>query len=386
MHKEIKAVIGANFGDEGKGLTANYFAEQFKNQNKKCVIVCSNGGAQRGHTVCLPSGFRHVFHHFGSGTFNLADTYFSKYFILNPIEFIREYQELKNIININVYAHPNCIVSTPYDMLFNQLLEKSRGNKRHGSTGFGIWETIKRSNLDSNLNLTFKDILNLDINCLINFIKNIRKYFINQISYFNDKDNEFFYSDDLFYHFIDDLILFKNLVKVCDDNILHKYDAIVFENGQGLLLDQNRTEFGDHTTPSNTGSKNIFNILQSANLLNSDIELSYVTRTYLTRHGAGPFKEECDYRNICNEINDKTNVYNLFQGSIRYGKLNKSELYERIIHDYKSMPWEKYNNVKISCAITHINEYDDITQDFSFLSKFSKIYTSNNELTLNELS
>ena len=164
MHKEIKAVIGANFGDEGKGLTANYFAEQFKNQNKKCVIVCSNGGAQRGHTVCLPSGFRHVFHHFGSGTFNLADTYFSKYFILNPIEFIREYQELKNIININVYAHPNCIVSTPYDMLFNQLLEKSRGNKRHGSTGFGIWETIKRSNLDSNLNLTFKDILNLDIN------------------------------------------------------------------------------------------------------------------------------------------------------------------------------------------------------------------------------
>ena len=99
MHNEIKAVIGANFGDEGKGLTTNYFAEQFNNQNKKCIVVCTNGGAQRGHTVCLPSGLRHVFHHFGSGTFQNADTLFPYEFIINPMQFKKEYLEIQKYIS-----------------------------------------------------------------------------------------------------------------------------------------------------------------------------------------------------------------------------------------------------------------------------------------------
>ena len=77
----IKAVIGANYGDEGKGLVTNYFCKQITDNNQTCAVMCTNGGAQRGHTVCLPSGIRHVFHHFGSGTFSKADTIFSKDFI-----------------------------------------------------------------------------------------------------------------------------------------------------------------------------------------------------------------------------------------------------------------------------------------------------------------
>ena len=57
----LKAVIGANLGDEGKGKMTDYFT--FKSQ-KPCLVVCSNGGAQRGHTVVTP--FKtHIFHHFG---------------------------------------------------------------------------------------------------------------------------------------------------------------------------------------------------------------------------------------------------------------------------------------------------------------------------------
>ena len=47
----IKAVIGANYGDEGKGLVTNYFCKQFADNNQKCAVICTNGGAQRGHTV-----------------------------------------------------------------------------------------------------------------------------------------------------------------------------------------------------------------------------------------------------------------------------------------------------------------------------------------------
>lgn len=75
--KTAKIVIGANFGDEGKGLMTDYFANEAKKQGKSCLVVCHNGGSQRGHTVVSPSGIRHVFHHFGSGSFEGADTYLS---------------------------------------------------------------------------------------------------------------------------------------------------------------------------------------------------------------------------------------------------------------------------------------------------------------------
>ena len=43
-------VIGANYGDEGKGQTANYLT-----LNNKGIIL-NNGGAQRGHTVTTKDG------------------------------------------------------------------------------------------------------------------------------------------------------------------------------------------------------------------------------------------------------------------------------------------------------------------------------------------
>ena len=64
---KVKIVIGGNFGDEGKGLLSAYFAEEMMQKEGKCLVVLSNGGAQRGHTVDLPDGRRHVFHHFGAG-------------------------------------------------------------------------------------------------------------------------------------------------------------------------------------------------------------------------------------------------------------------------------------------------------------------------------
>ena len=138
--KNVKIVIGANFGDEGKGLMTDYFTS-----GPDDIVVLSNGGAQRGHTVSKPDGTRHVFHHFGSGTFNGASTYFPKEFILNPIIFRQEYEELLNIGYIpTVYGGAGCMTTTPWDMLANQIIESSRGKDKHGSCGMGIYETIQR--------------------------------------------------------------------------------------------------------------------------------------------------------------------------------------------------------------------------------------------------
>ena len=53
---EVKVIIGANFGDEGKGLMSDYFAAEAAAQGRRALVVCSNGGAQRGHTVKSPDG------------------------------------------------------------------------------------------------------------------------------------------------------------------------------------------------------------------------------------------------------------------------------------------------------------------------------------------
>ena len=88
--KKVKVVIGANFGDEGKGLMTDYFASKEDN----AIVVLHNGGAQRGHTVITPEGYRHVFRHFGSGAYVGAATYITKEFIVNPILFRQEYEKL----------------------------------------------------------------------------------------------------------------------------------------------------------------------------------------------------------------------------------------------------------------------------------------------------
>ena len=69
--QKIKIVSGASYGDEGKGLASDFFASE---SSGKTVNVLTNGGPQRGHTVELEDGRRHVFKHFGAGTFRGAET------------------------------------------------------------------------------------------------------------------------------------------------------------------------------------------------------------------------------------------------------------------------------------------------------------------------
>ena len=87
---KVKIVIGSNYGDECKGLATHYFS-QCRDSGTRCLNVLFNGGSQRGHTVELKNEYRHIFHHFGSGTLSNADTYFDQNFILNPIVFVTEF-------------------------------------------------------------------------------------------------------------------------------------------------------------------------------------------------------------------------------------------------------------------------------------------------------
>lgn len=353
--KTAKIVIGANFGDEGKGLMTDYFANEAKKQDQSCLVVCHNGGSQRGHTVVSPSGLRHVFHHFGSGNFEGADTYLSSEFIVNPIIFNKELSELKREEAITkCFVDRNCYVTTPFDMMINQIVEEYRGDSKHGSCGLGIFETIVRSRTDKSYTVyEFSNTPICDMRAsLDNIATEYLPYRLKQLGIENipAKWEEILSNkDDIIENYISDFLFMLDNVQMINSDIVDDYDYVVFEGAQGLLLDQNNLAYMPHLTPSNTGIKNPLNIIGNRQV---DIEACYVSRTYMTRHGAGRFDTECKKSDINENIVDLTNIPNPYQDKIRYGMLMPDDLKNRIMSDLGSA------NVNKSIAITHLNEYD----------------------------
>ena len=95
--KHAKIVIGLNYGDEGKGLMTDFFCRQFP-ATDLVLNVRYNGGAQAGHTVVTEDGRRHVFSHFGAGSFSPnVITVFDKQFIINPILYVSERKKLEEL-------------------------------------------------------------------------------------------------------------------------------------------------------------------------------------------------------------------------------------------------------------------------------------------------
>lgn len=352
--KTAKIVIGANFGDEGKGLMTDYFASEAKKQGKSCLVVCHNGGSQRGHTVVSPSGLRHVFHHFGSGNFEGADTYLSSEFIVNPIIFNRELSELKGKKSITkCFVDRNCLLTTPFDMMINQIVEEYRGDGKHGSCGLGIFETIVRSR--TGRSYTVYEFSNMPICEMRIFLDNIAaKYLPYRLKQLGIENIPARWAeilsgkDNIIENYINDFLSMLDNMQIVNSDIVDDYDYVIFEGAQGLLLDQNNLSYMPHLTPSNTGIKNPLNIIGTRKV---DAEACYVSRTYMTRHGAGRFDTECNKSDINEKIVDLTNVPNPYQDTIRYGMLMLSDLKNRIMSDLGSV------NVNKSIAITHLNEY-----------------------------
>ena len=85
MRQSCSIVIGAGFGDEGKGHYVDILCNRPNTLN-----VRFNGGAQASHTVVTPDGERYPFSNVGAGTFTGAATYLSAYYLVNPVYFVLE--------------------------------------------------------------------------------------------------------------------------------------------------------------------------------------------------------------------------------------------------------------------------------------------------------
>lgn len=312
-----RIVIGANFGDEGKGLMTDHLCAQGAG-----VVVRFNGGAQAGHTVVTPDGERHVFHHFGSGTLLDVPTFLSQFVVVNPIMFFDELKLLQSLrIVPQVFAHPDCLVTTFADMMINQVRENDRGSKRHGSCGVGFHETQARCRLPE-LKITMADLWNESKHLEEQVTEIAGKYASYRVGQRFDKP-------EAVGKFLQCCRDFAGLVHPAG---IGQCKEPVFEGAQGLLLDQDNKEFFPHVTHSSTGMKNVRVLCAQAGI--SDMDIYYVSRTYLTRHGAGRLPGE----DTALSYEDNTNKPNQFQGTLRFAPLDVDKLRQRISVDADTHP------------------------------------------------
>ncbi|HQC71544.1 MAG TPA: adenylosuccinate synthetase [Candidatus Competibacteraceae bacterium] len=330
MDRTAQVVIGAQFGDEGKGR----ITDAHVTAGGARLVVRFNGGAQAGHTVVTPEGRRHVFGHVGSGALAGAPTYLSRFFVCNPLLFLREQAALAGLgTQPVVMVDARSPVTTPYDMLINQWLEQARGTARHGSCGVGFGETLERQR--SHHALTVADLA--DAATLTQRLDALRRDYLPArlarlgcAALLAEPDKAaLLQADTLLERFVTDARRFLDSVSVMPLSVAARGRHLLFEGAQGLLLDQTRGFF-PHVTRSHTGLRNVLMLAFELGL--KRLEVDYVSRVYLTRHGAGPLPGELPGPPYAG-ISDPTNQPNPYQGSLRFAWLDLDLLGRAIAAD-----------------------------------------------------
>lgn len=341
----IYVVVGSAFGDEGKGRHTDYLSEKYESLDT--IVIRYNGGAQAGHTVQLSDGRRHVFSHFGSGSLIGISTYLSEDFICNPIVFREEYDSLEENFRISpsVIIDSNAMFTIPSDMIINQAIETIRGSDRHGSCCLGINETVLR--YKSNI-LKHPKLAEVSLSELQNYIDEVLQVYVPNrlkdlgisIKDLPENFRDHLYNKNIIDRYIEDFRFMRGMSRCAGKSYIAKwFRNLIFEGAQGLMLDELNESYAPNLTTSRTGTTNVSKFISYINELYPDsefnVEVNYLVRTYMTRHGAGRFDSEVSSRKaIPGHVYDTTNVDNEWQGPLRYGYLDIDQISDYINRDY----------------------------------------------------
>ena len=282
-------VLGAQWGDEGKGKVTDFFASSAD------YVVRFQGGNNAGHTIVVgdeklalsltPSGvlYPECVPVIGSGCVVDLD------FLKKELEMLNS----KNVSTKKLAISPNAHLIMPYHKLLDELIEESLGKDKIGTTKKGIGPCY--SDKIQRCGIRVQDLLDDEV-----FVQKVNKNLEekNQILTKiygrdpldpNEIINEFkSYKDIVTNHIKDTSLMISNAIK-SNKNIL-------FEGAQGTLLDIDHGTY-PFVTSSNTSSGNAA-IGSGVGPLNLN-KIVGVTKAYISRVGSGPFITEQE-----NEIGD----------------------------------------------------------------------------------
>ncbi len=277
-------VLGAQWGDEGKGKMTDYLAEDAN------VVVRFQGGNNAGHTVVvgdqeyklhlIPSGILYddKLNVIGNGV------------VLDPQAL---FEEIEYLEGVGVKVTPEKLIISdraqlimPYHKVLDKLKEKARGKNDIGTTGKGIGpcytDKFERCGLrvcDLMHPDVFKEKLKENIE-----MKNayITKVLGGEALNFEEILNQYLEFGKKLKPFVQD-----TSVRVYDDIKADK--TILFEGAQGMLLD---IDYGTYpyVTSSNTTAGGVANgVGIGPNMITNAVG---ITKAYTTRVGKGPFPTE----------------------------------------------------------------------------------------------
>ncbi|WP_418750981.1 adenylosuccinate synthase [Frisingicoccus sp.] len=130
----VKAIVGANWGDEGKGKITDMLAEESD------IIVRFQGGSNAGHTIINDYG-KFALHILPSGVFyNHTTSVIGNGVALNIQNLVNEIDSLvkQGVPQPKVLVSDRAQILMPYHILFDQYEEERLGGKSFGSTKSGI--------------------------------------------------------------------------------------------------------------------------------------------------------------------------------------------------------------------------------------------------------
>ncbi len=275
-------VLGAQWGDEGKGKVTDFFASSAD------YVVRFQGGNNAGHTIVVgdeklalsltPSGvlYPDCVPVIGSGC-------------VVDLGFLKEELEMLNSKNVStkkLAISPNAHLIMPYHKLLDELIEENLGENKIGTTKKGIGpcysDKIQRSGI------RIQDLLDDEV-----FAQKVKtnveekNQLLTKVYGRNPMDpneiiNEFnTYKEIIINHIQDTSLMISNAIK--------EGKNILFEGAQGTLLDIDHGTY-PFVTSSNTSSANAA-IGSGVGPLNLN-KIVGVTKAYISRVGSGPFITE----------------------------------------------------------------------------------------------
>ncbi|MFA9397687.1 MAG: adenylosuccinate synthase [Clostridiaceae bacterium] len=277
-------VLGAQWGDEGKGKMTDYLAYDAD------VVVRFQGGNNAGHTVVIGEN-EYKLHLIPSGIlYDDKLNVIGNGVVVDPKALFDEIEYLKGEgVNVNpekLIISDRAHVIMPYHRIMDQLKEKGRGNKSIGTTGKGIGpcytDKMERSGIricDLLNKEKFTEKLKENIDMKNAVIKNV---FNGEELNFDEIFEEYNRYADLIRPYVKDIS-----VRVYDE--IKKDKKVLFEGAQGTLLD---IDYG--TYPFVTSSNTIAGgVCTGAGIGPTMITNAIgIAKAYTTRVGEGPFPTE----------------------------------------------------------------------------------------------
>ncbi|MEM6811669.1 MAG: adenylosuccinate synthase [Pseudomonadota bacterium] len=277
------AVIGSQWGDEGKGKIVDVLSKQAE------VVVRFQGGHNAGHTLVI-DGKTYKLHLLPSGVVREGKlSIIGNGVVIDPAALLKEIQTVKeqgvSITSENLLLAENANLILPVHSMMDQAMEEARGSKKLGTTGRGIGlayeDKVARRGIRV-CDLTHSDHLKERIENMLAHHNILLKGFGADPLKLDDV------YDDLM-KYADGILEYAGVVWKTIDQAHSAGKKILFEGAQGHMLDVDHGTYPFVTSSNTVAAQAAAGAGVGSKLVNYVLG---ITKAYTTRVGTGPFPTE----------------------------------------------------------------------------------------------